>query len=49
MVRKGNNIVMVRLPVSKGVTVPNGKLLLVKCKHRRESEVSANVATRRKY
>ena len=49
MVRKRNNIVMVRLPVSKGVTVPNGKLFLVKCKHRRESELSANAATRRKY
>ena len=49
MVRKRNNIVMVRLPVSKGFTVPNGKLLLVKCKHRRESELSANAATRRKY
>ena len=49
MVRKRNNVVMVRLPTPKGVTVPNGRLLLVECKHRRESELSANAATRRKY
>ena len=41
MVRKGSNVVMVRLPTRKGVTVPNGRLLLVKCKHKRESELSA--------